>query len=212
MNRLNYLCSLIIFWDWHFVYGDGKNWPKTGKIAVRASKSSEGGVRGVIWVLLSTLSTRCMQAEMVGISKYKCTVCYWKKLNPANYLQSLNYIVDCINLKLNRFEKSSSLIANLIDKLSIIAPCFECCQVLSISFSFYLSLFISIFLYLWEIEIKLTIKSLSTTPPTINFLRTLELTYAQVWYIIGIVSSSQYDFCTENIGLIEVTFHLPCQH
>ena len=71
----------------------------------------------------------------------------------------------------------------------------------SLNLSIYLSLFISIFLFLWEIE--LTLWSLSTTTPhhtTINFLRTLALTYTQVWYIIGIVSSSPTYFCTENIG------------
>ena len=49
-------------------------------------------------------------------------------------------------------------------------------------------------------------------PPTENFLRTLELTYTQVWYIIGIVSSSPTHFHSEKIGLIRVTYDLPCQH
>ena len=48
-------------------------------------------------------------------------------------------------------------------------------------------------------------------PPTTNFLRTLELTYTQVWYIIGIFSSSPSDFCTKNIDLCVVTIHLFCQ-
>ena len=39
-------------------------------------------------------------------------------------------------------------------------------------------------------------------PPTKNFLRTLELNYTQVWYIIGIVLLSPSYFYTENIGLI----------
>ena len=39
-------------------------------------------------------------------------------------------------------------------------------------------------------------------PPTENFLRTLQLTYTHVWYIIGIISSSPSFFYTENIGLI----------
>ena len=41
---------------------------------------------------------------------------------------------------------------------------------------------------------------------TRNFLSTLELTYTQVWYIIGIVSSSPTDFHSEKIGLIRVTY------
>ena len=43
-------------------------------------------------------------------------------------------------------------------------------------------------------------------PPTANFLRTLELTYTQVWYIIGIVSSSPTQFHSEKIGLFWVTY------
>ena len=39
----------------------------------------------------------------------------------------------------------------------------------------------------------------------------LEMTYTQVWYIIGIVSSSLTSFHLENIGLIRVTTYLPCQ-
>ena len=35
--------------------------------------------------------------------------------------------------------------------------------------------------------------------------------YPRVWYIIGIVSSSPYCFYTENIELIGVTIHIPCQ-
>ena len=42
-------------------------------------------------------------------------------------------------------------------------------------------------------------------PPSENFLRTLQLTYTHVWYIIGMISSSPSFFYTENIGLIEVT-------
>ena len=37
----------------------------------------------------------------------------------------------------------------------------------------------------------------------------LELTYTQVWYIIGIVSSSPTDFHSEKIGLIRVTYDPP---
>ena len=40
----------------------------------------------------------------------------------------------------------------------------------------------------------------------LSLLRTLELTYPQVWYIIGIVSSSPTDFHSEKIGLIRVTY------
>ena len=39
----------------------------------------------------------------------------------------------------------------------------------------------------------------------------LEVTYSQVWYIIGIVSSSPTDFLSEKIGLIRVTNYLLCQ-
>ena len=67
-------------------------------------------VWGVVQVLLLKLLMRREQAEMVGISKYKCTVFYRKKINPTNYLQNLNYIVDYIDWKLNRLEKSSSLV------------------------------------------------------------------------------------------------------
>ena len=37
----------------------------------------------------------------------------------------------------------------------------------------------------------------------------LEMTYTQVWYIIGIVSSSPTDFHSEKIGLIRVTYDPP---
>ena len=37
----------------------------------------------------------------------------------------------------------------------------------------------------------------------------LEMTYSQVWYIIGIVSSSSTHFHSEKIGLIRVTYDLP---
>ena len=40
----------------------------------------------------------------------------------------------------------------------------------------------------------------------------LEATYTQMWYIIGIVSSSPTYFHPENIGLIKVTNYLPCQY
>ena len=43
----------------------------------------------------------------------QCTVFNRKKINPANNLQSLNYIVDCTNWKLNRLEKLSSLLFTL---------------------------------------------------------------------------------------------------
>ena len=45
-----------------------------------------------------------------------------------------------------------------------------------------------------------------------SFLSALEVTYIQVWYIIGIVSSSPTDFQLAKIGLIRVTNYLPCQY
>ena len=51
-----------------------------------------------------------------------------------------------------------------------------------------------------------TIITLYHTTTTTNFLRTLELTYTQVWYIIGIISSSLTHFHSEKIGLIRVTY------
>ena len=72
--------------------------------------------QGVVWAQKSAttlLLTRHEQAEMVGITKYKCTVFNQLKINPANNLQSLNYIVDCTDWKLNRLEKPSSLIRTL---------------------------------------------------------------------------------------------------
>ena len=50
----------------------------------------------------------------------------------------------------------------------------------------------------------------STTPPTHRKLfKHLEVTYSQVWYIIGIVSSSPTHFHSEKIGLIRVTYDPP---
>ena len=46
-----------------------------------------------------------------------------------------------------------------------------------------------------------------TSPVSIRVKGALEVTYTQVWYIIGIVSWSP----TEKIGLIGDTIHLPCQ-
>ena len=90
-----------------------------------------------------------------------------------------------------------------------------CCQALSISLSLplYLSISQSINFSLSlrdrdRADTKITFHHPLTTE---NFLRTLEMTYPQVWYIIGIVSSSPSYFCTENIGLIGVTIYLPCQ-
>ena len=48
------------------------------------------------------------------------------------------------------------------------------------------------------------------SPPTsIRVRSALEVTYTQVWYIIGIVSSSPTDFHSEKIGLIRVTYDPP---
>ena len=54
-----------------------------------------------------------------------------------------------------------------------------------------------------------TIITLYHHTTTRNFLSTLELTYTQVWYIIGIVSSSPTHFHSEKIGLIRVTYDPP---
>ena len=43
----------------------------------------------------------------------------------------------------------------------------------------------------------------------VSFLSVLEMTCTQVWYIIGIVSSSPTDFQSEKIGLIRVKNYLP---
>ena len=43
----------------------------------------------------------------------------------------------------------------------------------------------------------------------VSFLSVLEMTCTQVWYIIGIVSSSPTDFQSEKIGLIKFTNYLP---
>ena len=75
-----------------------------------------------------------------------------------------------------------------------------CCQALSL-FLYSLSLRES-----WHHN-----HSVPTHQTTTNFLRTLELTYTQVWYIIGIVSSSPTHFHSEKIGLIRVTYDLHCQ-
>ena len=58
-------------------YIDGKKWPKAGNKAVGASKWAEVVVGGVIWAQKSATTLLLMQreqAEMVGITKYKCTV------------------------------------------------------------------------------------------------------------------------------------------
>ena len=49
-------------------------------------------------------------------------------------------------------------------------------------------------------------------PPNENFLSALEVTYTQVWYMIGIVSSSTTHYHSDRIGLIRVTYDLPCQY
>ena len=75
-----------------------------------------------------------------------------------------------------------------------------------------LSLSISIYL-----NLSLSLRDRADTIITFHphhiklFLRTLELTYTQVWYIIGIVSSSPTHFHSERIGLIRGSYGLPCQ-
>ena len=48
-------------------------------------------------------------------------------------------------------------------------------------------------------------------PPTLHrkLFKHLEVTFSQVWYIIGIVSSSQTHFHSEKIGLVRVNYELP---
>ena len=58
--------------------------------------------------------------------------------------------------------------------------------------------------YSSSLSLSLTFHHHHTT--TSKFLRTLELTYTQVWYIIGIISSSPTHFHSEKIGLIRVTY------
>ena len=74
--------------------------------------------------------------------------------------------------------------------------------------SLYLSLIDSIPLYLWEIEIELTLYH-SVKPHHQKLFNDLRVDISWVWYIIGIVSSSLSYFCTENIGLIGSLFTSP---
>ena len=53
------------------------------------------------------------------------------------------------------------------------------------------------------------IESLSTTHHHRKLFKHLEMTYTQVWYIIGIIGSSPTDFHSEKIGLIRVTYDPP---
>ena len=86
-------------------------------------------------------------------------------------------------------------------------------------FSLSLTLSLSLFLFLF-LSLSLSLRERESWhynhfphhtihPATRNFLRTLEVTYTQVWYIIGIVSSSPTDFHSEKIGLIRVTYDPP---
>ena len=62
---------------------------------------------------------------------------------------------------------------------------------------------LSLFLYLSQ-SLYISERYNNHFPPTTTnqkLLRTLELTYTQVWYIIGIVSSSSTSFHSEIIGL-----------
>ena len=91
----------------------------------RSLKMSWSRSRGVVWAQKSAanlLSTWRKQAEMVGITKYKCTVFNQLKINPANNFQSLNYIVDCTDWKLNQLEKSSSLFLTLQEGGGLLMP------------------------------------------------------------------------------------------
>ena len=82
------------------------------------------------------------------------------------------------------------------------------CQSLYLSFSLSISQSLNLSLSLRDRDRADTIISTHHRPPaTGNSLRTLELTYTQVWSIIGIVFSSPSYFCIENIGLIGVTIH-----
>ena len=49
----------------------------------------------------------------------------------------------------------------------------------------------------------------SVPPHHRKLFKHFEVTYSQVWYIIGIVSSSPTDFHSEKIGLIRVTYDPP---
>ena len=57
-------------------------------------KYAKGGVLVLSEPIKVPLSSSRRNAGMVRISKYKCTVLNQRKINPANNLQSKNYIVD----------------------------------------------------------------------------------------------------------------------
>ena len=81
-------------------------------------------------------------------------------------------------------------------KVTLVSVCVHFCQA-------YLSL---LSLSLRERERADYNHSVPHHPPTHRKLfKHLEVTYSQVWYIIGIVSSSPFDFHSEKIGLIRVT-------
>ena len=70
-----------------------------------------------------------------------------------------------------------------------------------------LSLTLNLSLSLRDRDRADTIVTLPHHPPsTTNFLSAFWVTYTQVWYIIGIVSSSPTDFHSEKIGLIRVNY------
>ena len=83
-------------------------------------------------------------------------------------------------------------------------PMYSYCQALPISLYLSISNKLNISLSLRDRDTADTTITLPHHQTTKNFLSTWELTYTQVWYIIGIVSSSPSYFCTENIGLIGV--------
>ena len=78
-----------------------------------------------------------------------------------------------------------------------------CCQALSISQSLNLSL------SLRDRDRADTIITFHHTTPHHTTNISLKVTYTQVWYIIGIVSSSPTHFHSEKIGLIRVTYDPP---
>ena len=79
--------------------------------------------------------------------------------------------------------------------------------VLEIVIGLFVKLYLSLlFLYLWERE---SWHYNHSVPHHRKLFKHLEMTYTQVWYIIGIVSSSPTHFHSEKIGLIRVTYDPP---
>ena len=80
-------------------------------------------------------------------------------------------------------------------------------------FALPISISLNFFLSLRDRDLADTIITFHHQPlaTTRIFLRTLELTFTQVWYIIGIVSSSPTHFHSEKIGLTRFINYLHCQ-